>query len=199
MTIVEIAWFNSTKAYQEDHSLLNETARRLKQFAGLNRLYLGWQVEPDTTIAYVLNIWESYDHYIAAGKEKEYSETFATFQPALDGTYADISVIMAPFTSGPEEAVGAPVTEIVLAGLKEGKSEADLSTLFDSISSTGKLIGHHWGPIRDKENQFALLVGWKSVEFHYEVAQTEIFSEVIDKGDSTLLDPKIAHVKFTEM
>ena len=75
MAIVEIAWFKSTKAYQDDHSLLNEAARRLKQFAGLNkyvlwlgypiqllkgvlcvfRVYFGWQVEPEPTIAYVLN------------------------------------------------------------------------------------------------------------------------------------------------
>lgn len=75
MTVVEIAWFKSTKAYQEDHTLLYETARRLKEFSGLNkyviiynlicpshicrivlfRLYLGWQIEPDPTIAYVLN------------------------------------------------------------------------------------------------------------------------------------------------
>jgi len=37
MAIVEIAWFKATKAYQDDHSLLNETARRLKRVSGLNR------------------------------------------------------------------------------------------------------------------------------------------------------------------
>ncbi|KJA16703.1 hypothetical protein HYPSUDRAFT_58058 [Hypholoma sublateritium FD-334 SS-4] len=199
MTIVEIAWFKSTKAYQEDHTLLYETARRLKEFSGLNKLYLGWQIEPDPTIAYVLNVWESYDHYIAAGKEKEYSETFATFQPALDGTYADISVAMIPFTSGPEEAVGAPVTEIVLANLKDGKEDENMTALFDAIGSTGKLSGHHWGRVRDKENQVALLVGWKSVEFHYEVAKTDIFLDVIKLGEETLLRPSVAHVAFKEM
>ena len=43
MAIVEIAWFKSTKAYQDDHSLLNETARRLKQVPGLNK-YVVWLV-----------------------------------------------------------------------------------------------------------------------------------------------------------
>ena len=47
MAIVEIAWFKSTKAYQDDHSLLNEAARRLKQFAGLNKyvLWLGYLIQ----------------------------------------------------------------------------------------------------------------------------------------------------------
>ena len=117
-------------------------------------------------IPFVL-VWESYDHYIAAGKEKEYSETFATFQPALDGTYADISVVMVPFTSGPEEAVGAPVTEIVLADLKDGKEDKDMLALFNAIGRTEKLNGRHWGRVRDKDNQVALLVGWKSVEVRF--------------------------------
>jgi len=37
MAIVEIAWFKATKAYQDDHSLLDETARRLKQVSGINK------------------------------------------------------------------------------------------------------------------------------------------------------------------
>lgn len=207
MAIVEIAWFKSTKAYQDDHSLLNETARRLKQFSGVKK-YVVWLAYPMQLlkgvysgcisdgrssqnrqsptfsivrsscgnaihiVADIYSVWESYDHYIAAGKEEEYAKTFSTFQPALEGTYADIKVIMVPFTSGLEQALGAPVTEIVLASLQQGKGESDLGSLFESIASTGKLIGHHWGPVRQKENYFALIVGWKSVkvnEFVYQV------------------------------
>lgn len=109
-------------------------------------------------------MWESYDHYIAAGKEEEYAKTFATFQPALEGEYADIKVIMVPLTSGLEQALEAPVTEILLASLQQGKSESDLESLFELIAGTGKLIGLHWSPVRQRENQFALIVGWKSVE-----------------------------------
>ena len=111
-------------------------------------------------------MWESYDHYIraATAKEEEYTKTFAMFQPAMEGTFADIRVVIVPYTSGLEQAVGAPVTEILLTSLQQGKSESELGSLFKSIAGTGKLIGHHWGPVRQKENQFALIVGWKSVE-----------------------------------
>jgi len=109
-------------------------------------------------------VWESYDHFTAAGKEAEYAKTFATFQPALEGTYSDISGIIVSFTSGLEQAIEAPVTEIALASLRQGKSEIDLRSLFESIGSTGKAIGHYLSPVREKENKFALIAGWKSVE-----------------------------------
>jgi len=109
-------------------------------------------------------VWESHDHYTAAGKEEEYAKTFATFQPALEGTYADISVIIVPFASGVEQALEAPVTEILLVSLQQGKSESDLESLFESMARTGQLIGQHWGPVRERENRFAFIVGWKSVK-----------------------------------
>lgn len=109
-------------------------------------------------------MWESYDHYTAAGKEEEYAKTFAMFQPALEGIYADISVIMVPFASGVEQALEAPVTEILLVSLQQGKSESDIESVFESMASTGQLIGQHWGPVRERENRFAFIVGWKSFE-----------------------------------
>jgi hypothetical protein len=76
----------------------------------------------------------------------------------------DISVIMVPFASGLEQAVGAPVTELVLATLRQGKNESDLGSLLESIGSPGKEIGHYLGPVRDNKNEIAVIVGWKSVE-----------------------------------
>ena len=120
-------------------------------------------------------MWESYDHYTAAGKDEDYAKTFATFQPALEGIYSDIRVIMVSFTSGLEQAVGAPVTELVLATLRQGKNEGDLGSLLESIGSPGKEIGRYLGPVREKESQIAVIVGWKSVEvstffpFYYQV------------------------------
>ena len=111
-------------------------------------------------------MWQSYDHYIAAGKEEEYAKTFATFQPAMEGTYSDIKVIIVPFSSGLEQAVGAPVTEVCLTSLQPGKSESDVESLFEPIVSINKMIGYHWGPVRQSENQFAIIVGWKSIEVY---------------------------------
>ncbi|ESK87592.1 hypothetical protein Moror_1950 [Moniliophthora roreri MCA 2997] len=196
MPVTEIAWFKSTKTYQNDHSLTAETARRLIQLDGLHEIYFGFQHE-DPTIAYVLNIWESYGHYEAANKHESYAETFATFQPALEGTFQDISVVLAETPSIPKlkEAVTAGITEIVVTQLKEGGA-AVVPSLIEAIDASPHLFGHSWGPVRGKEGEYVLVVGWASREAHSEAARTGKIPDVIERGAKTLSNARIAHAKF---
>ncbi|KAK7043908.1 hypothetical protein VNI00_008074 [Paramarasmius palmivorus] len=196
MPLIEIAWFKSTQTYQNDHSLTAETAKRLIQLDGLHEIYFGFKHE-DPTIAYVLNVWESYEHLEAANKHESFMDIFSTFQPAVEGTLQDITVITSDVPSLPKlkETLSAGITEIALAELQKG-SEDLVPNLLEAIDAAEPMAGPSWGAVRGKAGEYVLIVGWASVEAHYESFKTGKVPEVAKWGAKTISNMRPSHVKF---
>jgi hypothetical protein len=144
------------------------------------RIYFGFKHE-DPTIAYVLNgrlshfkdfqatdsfaVWESHEHLEAATKHESFMDIFSTFQPAVEGTLQDITVITLDVPSLPKlkETLSAGITEIALAELQKG-SEDLVPNLLGAIDAAELMAGPSWGAVRGKAGEYVLIVGWASVE-----------------------------------
>ncbi|CCM05036.1 uncharacterized protein FIBRA_07238 [Fibroporia radiculosa] len=81
-------------------------------------------------------------------------------------------------SADPYKALNAPVTELALLTPRPGYTKENVAekvkTLVESPHSLQEdlgLISAFWGPVVEKENTLALIVGWKSVE-----AQRGIFA-----------------------
>ncbi|KAF8957849.1 hypothetical protein BDZ97DRAFT_1924229 [Flammula alnicola] len=158
MTITEISWFQSSSAYRADHALVNDAVRRLKQADGIQRIYVAFEIEHPKT-AYIVKIWTSYDHYLSAVKQPSYTAALESLKPALDGTLNEIETVFVAYTTTPEEALAAPVSEIVLTGLKDGETEKDLIALDEAVAASGVTLGNHWGPVHGKAGSTAFSLG----------------------------------------
>lgn len=115
-------------------------------------------------IYYPTIVWGNYNDYISAVEDPSYVAALDTLKPLLDGALKDIESVFVDFTTTPEEALAAPVSEIVITELKPGETEKDVIILDDVIVASGVTLGNHWGHVHGKPYEYGLFVGWESVQ-----------------------------------
>ena len=121
-------------------------------------------LENTTNIHNPIIVWGNYDDYTSAVEQPAYIAAIDSLKPLLDGTLKDIESVFVDFTTTPEEALAAPVSEIVITELKPGETEKDVIILDDVIAASGVTLGNHWGHVHGKSDEYGLFVGWESVQ-----------------------------------
>ena len=82
-----------------------------------------------------------------------------------------LNMFHAALTSEPYKALEAPVTELAIFTLHDGQSKNTLEGLVDDLAkavnaapkSAGAILAA-WGPIVEKDNSIALVIGWTSID-----------------------------------
>lgn len=97
-------------------------------------------------------------------------ETYPKLTAAIQGmlNLSGLKMFHVAVTGDPFPALNAPVTELATVTLQEGKSkeelEAVLGELSKAIAAAPVAVSPVWGPLVEKENTWALFIGWTTVE-----------------------------------
>ncbi|KAJ3500153.1 hypothetical protein NMY22_g19356 [Coprinellus aureogranulatus] len=200
MPVVEIATFPASEAFIADPTLLNGPITNILAKAdGFISAYVGLQVE-DRKTAYLVVVWQSLEAHQKLIADPIYPELGAQLKPALAGA---INIQHVEFAGDATVAFNAPVTEVAIAKLKEGKAKEDFVAFIPTIVETSKAVpGIHgpgaYGEVIEEQRSFYLVLGWESVEAHKAVVSSggpgkEVVAKFLD-----LVDMTVVHVKFTK-
>ncbi|KAI0648295.1 hypothetical protein C8Q79DRAFT_905382 [Trametes meyenii] len=206
---IEVVYKPATEAFRaapQDASLVKGTFDILSAQKGQSPLpkYFGLQHE-DKATAYLAIAWDTFeDHERLMNDKEEYPRLGATtevyFVPGAKGTMFHVRS-----TSEPWKALEAPVTELAVFTLKDGHSKSELEQTVDAISKRLDVLGEpagetlaSWGPTVEKDDVFALFVGWQSVEAHVNTVTTDKeIADLITKV-KTLSNLDLVHVAFSK-
>ncbi|OCH90660.1 hypothetical protein OBBRIDRAFT_586678 [Obba rivulosa] len=196
---VEIAWSGSNDAYREnpaDTSLVQPAFDILKRSDGIIKIYHGLQTE-DQKDAYIYIVWETLGHHEAL--QKNPTEYPALGEAVLKFWSAPPRMLHVQPTSEPYAALGAPATELALATLKPGQSKERLEELVDTLTkgappgeATG-LVSAVWGPVVERSDMVALILGWTSVEAHWKLVTTDPGAIELLKQIREIADIEVTH------
>jgi len=80
-----------------------------------------------------------------------------------------LQVLHAEVKTDPTIALEAPVTEVTIVSIKEGKTFEDIKPLGEALDANCHLVeGNHvpssWGPVIQDSQKIGVAVGWDSVE-----------------------------------
>ncbi|EMD34351.1 hypothetical protein CERSUDRAFT_117230 [Gelatoporia subvermispora B] len=194
---VEIAWAASADTYREnpaDTSIVQPAAEILKKTPGWIKTYHGLQTE-DQKDTYLYIVWETLAHHQALMKDAIYP----TLGEAVRKFWATRGqMVHVQPTSEPYAALGAPVTELALIKLKPGQSKEKLEELANLLTKgaprdgTG-LVDAVWGPVVERSDTVALILGWTSVEAHWKLVTTDPGAIDILKQIKEIADIEVTH------
>ena len=68
----------------------------------------------------------------------------------------------------------------VLVSVQQGKRKSNPGSRIESIAGTGELIEHHWGPGRQRESEFALIIEWKTAQVSDRIVSIFLQGGLID-------------------
>ncbi|KAH9857623.1 hypothetical protein C2E23DRAFT_284027 [Lenzites betulinus] len=175
---IEIVYKPATDAFianPKDAALMKPAFDILSAQKGQPQKYYGLEHE-DKATGYLFIAWDALeDHQRMMNDAETYPKLGAAVGAFFDGakTGKNEMIHVRP-TSDPYKAFEAPVTELALFTLQEGKSKAELEqaigTLSDAMNAAGEadgVVSSSWGPIAEKDNGFALFIGWTSVDAHW--------------------------------
>ncbi|KAF5369512.1 hypothetical protein D9758_002774 [Tetrapyrgos nigripes] len=192
MTIVEIFTFDATDAYVADPA---GTWKDLKDsHSGLNGLlnfHHGPHVE-NASKGSCLVTWDKVESFEAVTSESRQSARTQAFSLAVKGNSQlqlfDIG------TADITKITGAPVTELTVMKVKEGKTKADLNSIFEGLKKASEpLKACHgfevgWSTKKGEEGTFLVLMGWDSMEDHLNSIQNVPDYSAISQASASLVD-----------
>lgn len=122
--------------------------------------------------SFPFTVWESYEHHEKLMNDKAtYPKLTGSVEAVFDKSKGPTTMLHVNTTNEPYKAFEAPVVEIALFTLHEGKSKSELEglvkTLADAVNTkagTDGVFHASWGLVREKENVVALFIGWTSVD-----------------------------------
>jgi len=195
---IEVADAPATEAYKADPTsvtLVGPAMDILKKSQGIIKVYYGLQTEDDKHV-YVYNVWEDIkDHHRLQADAVTYpilGEKCAQFM-----TERSRMVHIQP-TSEPYAALGAPATELAYVTVKPGQSKEKVETigsslmnLMNELGDKGGVISAVWGPTVEKDDTIAFIIGWTSVEAHWNTVKSnpdaiKLLGELREIADITL-------------
>jgi len=118
-----------------------------------------------TQVAQFFKGWESFDHYKKLTESAGYPALVESMKPAMAGP---LQILHMQVNADPTTALEAPVTEVTLAALKEGKIFEEVRPLGDALDANAHLAkgGHppsSWGPAIQDSRKMGGACGWDSV------------------------------------
>lgn len=200
--VVELAIFPSSEALRADRSIFNKVYEIVTESAGSQYFFTGLQAEDKTTF-YVAVGWETLAHHQALIDNKPvYDVLLSSIKPAVgDG---NLSLVHAAFEdpAAALQALSAPATELAFFTLKSPDQAAvlpgSMKNLLEVLGSTKGKQGYTWGKVVEKEGVYALIIGWDSVDIHWDQVKnygplTAAVHKVFESVTSDLV-----HIHFTK-
>ncbi|KAG2066460.1 hypothetical protein BDR04DRAFT_1106652, partial [Suillus decipiens] len=196
--VTKIMHFKTTSSYLQDPSRwISELATQSPEnIEGFSKAYLGFETE-DPNIAFWVLEWAS----LSAHGTYHQSDTFKATQAVAQQIFADTPTHVFVNFSDTSRIFSAPVTEFVTFTLKEGISIDVLQPLVTQLEAelpgTPEFYGSSWAPVVDKPNIIHGVLGWESVQAHWDAVSSGPLKEIIDKVKE-VADLWLVHAKLTQ-
>ncbi|KAG1745990.1 uncharacterized protein EDB91DRAFT_136454 [Suillus paluster] len=178
----QIMYFKTSAAYLQNPSqLVSDLASKGSgKIEGLLKAYIGFETEDPSNAFWVME-WTSK----SAHETYHQTDAFKTTQVAARQVFASKpthTFVGFPSTNG---IFSAPVTEFVTFTLKKGVTMDKLQPLVKQLQSklqgTPKFYGSSWAPVMDKPNVVHGVLGWESVQAHWDAVSSGPLKEIIDE------------------
>ncbi|KAF7298999.1 hypothetical protein MIND_00848100 [Mycena indigotica] len=137
--------------------------------------FYGPQVENKET-AYFVSVWKSYEDHAKLIADPSYKTVIEGLRSATTDS-AQFSRNHIDVSKDPLTALSSPAVEFVLFTLKNGEADADklVPLLTELESGLNVATGAHppcvFGQSREDKSKFLLVVGWDTVEAHWEAVK----------------------------
>ncbi|KAG1881980.1 hypothetical protein C8R48DRAFT_682965 [Suillus tomentosus] len=181
--VTQIMYFKTSSSYLQDPSrLISELATKsgVDKIEGFSKAYLGFETEDPTNAFWVFE-WTSK----AAHDTYHQTDTFKATQAASRQVFASRPTHTFAGFSNPSRIFSAPVTEFVTFTLKKGVSMDALQPLVKQLQAklqgTPKFYGSSWAPVIDKPNVIHGVLGWESVQAHWDAVSSGPSKQIIDE------------------
>lgn len=181
--VTKIMHFKTSSSYLEDPSrLISEltTTCSAQKIDGFSKAYLGFEVEDPTNAFWVFQ-WASLAAHGAYRQTEAFKAIQATAQQIYTGQPKHVFVNFSDTT----QIFSAPVTEFVTFTLKEGASidklEPLVAQLQTGLAGTPNFYGSSWAPVIDKPDVIYGVLGWESVQAHWDAVSSGPLKDIIDQ------------------
>ncbi|EGN98245.1 hypothetical protein SERLA73DRAFT_74474 [Serpula lacrymans var. lacrymans S7.3] len=197
--VPEIAVFKASDAYKADPSSLHGLFDTLATTEGMSGTYYGFETEDPSNLFTVhgittflvisspfliwssIPVWDTKEASLAFRNRKDFDDVVAASLPAF-GSQPDVSHVQ--FTSDVIRPLAAPATEFVTFTLKEGQSVENLlplvKQLYEGVAITPTAHGSSWGPVIGKPDVYYGILGWDTVQAHWDAVSAGPLKVIID-------------------
>ncbi|KAI6027382.1 hypothetical protein BKA83DRAFT_4228205 [Pisolithus microcarpus] len=176
----EILHFTVSEELKSGQANLDEVRKLLSKAEGLNQSYFGLETE-DPSVLFIVNDWKSKD---AHAKFLDSPEG-AAFEPALLPLSASPFVHRFAQFDESESRLTAPITEFVTCTLEEGNTMDELEPLVqdlhEKLKGSKMFHGSSWAPDANRANMYHGILGWDTVEAHWDAVKDGPPKAVIDE------------------
>ncbi|EPQ54472.1 hypothetical protein GLOTRDRAFT_121619 [Gloeophyllum trabeum ATCC 11539] len=201
--VVEFVYFTASDAYKADDSLIDSAVSAVVRAPGSQNLFRGIQTEDGATL-YIAVAWDSItSHENLIKNEAEYTPLVSVLQRAIAPSAA-MAMLHAEFNdhAAAVRALADPATELAFFTLKSPDEAAVLpakmAALEKELEHAPGRRSYTWGKVVEKEDQILLIIGWDSVEAHWDALKVDkpFADAVASAKESVNID--LVHVHFQE-
>ncbi|PPQ78722.1 hypothetical protein CVT25_010725 [Psilocybe cyanescens] len=164
--VVQITSWTASDAYLTNPSLLEPAISSFSKADGCICVYSGLSEEDETTI-YLFIVWEiSEPPKILVDSPAYLRNTGLLSCIKYDAFQTNHTV---HFNNNVIPALTAPITEVTLLTLKEGKTKGHLNQILNSVSTNPEIADNKygaltWGDVEGTPDKFYLLFGWENAK-----------------------------------
>ncbi|KAF9565770.1 hypothetical protein CPC08DRAFT_815258 [Agrocybe pediades] len=182
MPVVELATWVLSDACLKDKTLLNPAIDFFKAgAAGVKSVHYGIAEEDQKTM-YLFVVWESLEHHKALMARPDYPKCIG-LGPTIGEGGLKMRHIEYLYDFMP--ALTAPVTEVFLMKLKDGKTMKDVDAVFQPLGDAiDKFNVNNYpsnrGKVIEDPKQYCITIGWDSVKAHTDCVGQESFKPFIE-------------------
>ncbi|KAJ7016659.1 hypothetical protein C8F04DRAFT_503802 [Mycena alexandri] len=193
MPAIQIATFAVSGDFSSPE-LFKAPLEAIKTADGHISSFYGVQVE-DVKKGYFISVWESYEHHQKLTQQASYKNIIEVLKPAAAGGFERDHINVAV---DPNTALTSPAVEVVAFTLKEGSAAEQLTPLFEELGKgLDAAVGSHapcvWGQSIEDKSKFLLVVGWDTVEAHWEAVKEGTSLHKTIQQIAALADLSIGH------
>ncbi|KAG1885149.1 hypothetical protein F4604DRAFT_153779 [Suillus subluteus] len=199
--VTKIMYFKTTASYLQDPSrliaeLTTASSADIAPIEGLSKAYIGFETEDPSNAFWVFE-WVSMDAHSTYRQTDTFKATQAVSQQIFASTPTSVFVNF----SDTSRIFSAPVTEFVTFTLKEGVSMDALQPLVTQLEvklqGTPKFYGSSWASVNDKPNVVYGVLGWESVQAHWDAVTSGPLKDIIDEVKK-IADLWLVHAILTQ-
>ncbi|KAF9565771.1 hypothetical protein CPC08DRAFT_704467 [Agrocybe pediades] len=195
MPVVEIATWVLSDAYYADPTIVDRGIEFLLNTEGCQSVYWGF-TEGDKKAIFLFIVWEAYEHHKALIDRPGYPDIIG-FVPSI-GEGASMKHV--EFNKDFEAALGAPLTEVVLATVHEGKEPADLAKAFEALANgvnaaNPKYAPATWGVTLESSREYYAAIGWDSMKAFRDTVGAGSITDLV-KDVVAIAKPTLSHVSL---
>ncbi|KAF7346426.1 hypothetical protein MSAN_01870500 [Mycena sanguinolenta] len=171
MPSIQIAHFPVSDTFVSNPDIFKAPLDIIKGAEGHKGSYYGLQIE-DKKTGYFVSVWDSYEAHQKVIKDPNYAGIIEALKPAVSGPFERHHINV---SSDPTAALTAPAVEFVVFTLKDGAADK-LTPLMEELGAgADTAAGAHppcaWGQSVEDKNKFLLVIGWDTVQAHWDAVK----------------------------